>query len=89
VLDLVTSIDLFSQLTVQHAREILQIAEQATFKAGDYVIKKGEKGHNMMIIASGKAEVRIKMKGRKDRDNERRSQVRERKKEELKTRGRG
>jgi len=75
VLDLVTSIDLFSQLTVQHAREILQIAEQATYKAGDFVIKKGDKGHNMMIIASGKAEVRIKMKGKKDRDTERKSQI--------------
>ncbi|GMH51969.1 hypothetical protein TL16_g01128 [Triparma laevis f. inornata] len=73
VLDLVTNIDLFSSLTIQHAREILQIVEVAEYKAGDYVIRKGDEGHTMMIIASGKADVRITVLNREDRLNERKS----------------
>ncbi|GMI09183.1 hypothetical protein TrRE_jg9818 [Triparma retinervis] len=72
VLDLVTGIDLFSSLTIEHAREILQTVEVVKFKAGDYVIKKGDEGHSMMIIASGKAEVRVSMLKREDRINEER-----------------
>ena len=72
VLDLVTGIDLFSTLTIEHAREILQTVEIVKFKAGDYVIKKGDEGHSMMIIASGKAEVRVSMLKREDRINEER-----------------
>jgi len=71
VLDLVTNIDLFSALTIQHAREILQIADLVHYKAGDYVIRQGEEGHNMMIIASGKADVVIKVQNRDERIKER------------------
>ena len=72
VLDLVTGIDLFSSLSIEHAREILQIVETVEFKAGDYVIKKGDEGHTMMIIASGKADVRVKVMTREDRLNDER-----------------
>ena len=72
VLDLVTNIDLFNSLTIQHAREILQIVEVAHYKAGDYVIRAGDEGHTMMIIASGKADCKVKMMEREEREVRRR-----------------
>ena len=39
ILDLVSSLDLFSSLTVAHAREILTIAKTETFSAGSLIIK--------------------------------------------------
>jgi len=64
VLDLITNIDLFSTLTIHHALEILQIANLVKFNAGEYVIRRGDVGHSMMIIASGKADVVVKVQNR-------------------------
>jgi CRP-like cAMP-binding protein len=50
---------------------LLQIAELVHYKAGEFVIKQGEEGHTMMIIASGKADVVIKVLDREQRIKER------------------
>ena len=59
MLDLVSSIDLFSSLDISHGREVLQITKSQTVEAGDPVFLKGDAGDAFFIIASGCAEVRI------------------------------
>ena len=59
ILDLVNSIDLFSNLSIKHARDVLTIAIRQEFKAGDPVILKGDVGDCFYVIQYGVAEVRV------------------------------
>jgi CRP-like cAMP-binding protein len=58
-LDLVTSIQLFQGLSMTHAREVLEMARREEYAPGDTIIREGEEGHFMMVIARGHAEVRV------------------------------
>ena len=59
VLDLLSSIDIFKNLSLHHAREVLTIARSEHFEAGQAVITRGEIGDSFYVISSGVAEVRV------------------------------
>ena len=61
ILDLVSSIELFSMLSLSHAREILQISTTEFFPAGSRIIEKGSIGNSFFVITTGVAQVRVRM----------------------------
>uniref|UniRef100_A0A7S2RSQ4 Cyclic nucleotide-binding domain-containing protein n=1 Tax=Mucochytrium quahogii TaxID=96639 RepID=A0A7S2RSQ4_9STRA len=59
ILDLVSSIPIFSRLTVKHASDILSFCKAEHFCAGDCIVRKGDEGTCFYAMMSGTAEVRV------------------------------
>ena len=57
-LDLLSRIDLFSELKVDKAVEFLQIIQLRSYRGGETIIRKGEPGDYFYMVLSGEAEVR-------------------------------
>lgn len=53
ILDILTNIDIFRGLPIERAKEFLLIVEEKNYKQGDLIFKKGTKGEEFFIIASG------------------------------------
>ncbi|KAG6583096.1 CGMP-dependent 3',5'-cGMP phosphodiesterase [Phytophthora cinnamomi] len=56
ILDLVRKVDLFAELTLNHAYEILQMARKVEYAKGDIVSKTGSVGDTFYIIIVGEAQ---------------------------------
>lgn len=59
ILDLVSSIPLFSHLTVKHASDILSFCRIEDIKAGECIVRKGDVGTCFYAVMSGRCEVRV------------------------------
>ena len=57
ILDVVTSLDLFSDMKFKKALECLAITHHCTFEAGEMIIKRGTYGDRFYMIMSGEVEV--------------------------------
>lgn len=57
ILDVVTSLDLFSNMKFKKALECLAITNHCTFEAGEMIIKRGTYGDRFYMIMSGEVEV--------------------------------
>lgn len=57
VLDVISHIDIFSQLTINKARELLIIAKEERCRPGDVIFKKGDQGHKMYFIIDGRVDI--------------------------------
>src|SRR5215469_1130751 len=51
------TIPIFAGLQVSALSEIAEAAEEATFHAGDIVVREGEPGNRMFIVYSGRVEI--------------------------------
>lgn len=61
-LDMLGGIDLFSSLTMRHAREVLQLFKRTSVKAGQTIIEKESGGDTFFVIARGVAQGEVQMK---------------------------
>ncbi|GBG25706.1 cGMP-dependent 3',5'-cGMP phosphodiesterase A [Hondaea fermentalgiana] len=59
ILDLVSSIPLFSHLTVKHASDILSFCRTEEIRAGECILRKGDIGSCFYAVMSGRCEVRV------------------------------
>ncbi len=57
ILDILSSIDLFSDFPIHKAKEFLSIVEEKQFPRGEFIIRKGDPGEEFFIIASGNIRV--------------------------------
>lgn len=57
ILDVFADIDIFSQLPLEKARELLIIAKAQKYQAGDVIFEKGAAGNEMYIIVDGRIEI--------------------------------
>ncbi|HNW35024.1 MAG TPA: cAMP/cGMP-dependent 3',5'-cyclic-AMP/GMP phosphodiesterase [Candidatus Ozemobacteraceae bacterium] len=57
-LDVLSHIDLFSELPIEKAREFLTLVKVETFKAGDVIIRNGTVGDRFFMVVNGRAQVR-------------------------------
>jgi len=57
ILDLLSSLEFFRDLSLHHARDLLQAAQEVAYKADEYVIRSGEYGNTLFIVISGVAKV--------------------------------
>lgn len=55
--DFLETIPIFAGLQVNALSEIADAAEEATFQAGDVVVREGEPGNRMFIVYSGRVEI--------------------------------
>jgi len=57
VLDVILHIDIFSQLTIEKAREFLIIAKEEKCRPGDVIFNKGDHGDKMYFIIAGRVDI--------------------------------
>jgi CRP-like cAMP-binding protein len=59
-LELLKNVGIFSGLDEKTLKEIAQFATERTFESGEYLMKQGESGIGLFMIASGKVRVEKK-----------------------------
>lgn len=57
-LDVLSHIDLFSELPIEKAREFLTLAKVETFAPGDVIFRQGTVGDRFFMVVNGRAQVR-------------------------------
>ncbi|HOY66508.1 MAG TPA: cyclic nucleotide-binding domain-containing protein [Candidatus Ozemobacteraceae bacterium] len=57
-LDVLSHIDLFSELPIEKAREFLTLVKVETFHEGDVIFRQGTVGERFFMVVSGRAQVR-------------------------------
>ena len=66
ILDVISSIDLFSKLSLTHAREVLQIARRVKYEIGTTVVTHKSWRDNFYVVAAGVVEARVTLEDGED-----------------------
>ena len=59
ILDVISSIDLFSKLSLTHGREVLQIAKRGKYQVGEVVNTYKSWSEKFYVVAAGVVEARV------------------------------
>ena len=70
ILDVISSIDLFSKLSMTHGREVLQIAKREKYEIGDNVTTQSSWSEKFYVVAAGVVEARVMLEDGEDGSEE-------------------